>query len=415
MTSSEPPPKFRVAYLVSHPIQYQVPLLQRLAAHPQLTLHVYYMNDQGARANRDPEFGVSIQWDIPLLEGYSWTLLRNRSPWPGGEHLFGYIHPSVAGVLTRERYDALIVHGYAHATEWLAFMGAWRSRTPVLLRGESTLLGRRPPWVAAAKRVALGALLRRVHGALAIGTLNREFYRAYGVPDDRIFWVPYAVDNTRFRADADRWQPSRAALREALGLPPDLPVVLYAGKLVPRKRPLDLLAAYARVAADHPSAMVFLGEGAERPRLEAAVARHALSGVSITGFVNQGEIGRYYAAADVLVLPSEHEPWGLVLNEGMCFGLPVIASGAVGAVPDLVRAGENGFVYPVGDVPALADALRRLLADPARRARMGARSREIVAAYSFDADVDGILAALRQVAARPRLRGAGRPRLGAVS
>jgi glycosyltransferase involved in cell wall biosynthesis len=128
--------------------------------------------------------------------------------------------------------------------------------------------------------------------------------------------------------------------------------------------------------------------------------------VVITGFVNQSGMGRYYAAADVLVLPSSHEPWGLVLNEGMCFGLPVIASDAVGAAPDLVRSGENGFVYPVGDVTALAAALRRLLADPAGRAAMGARSREIVGRFSYDADVDGILAALHRVVARPRLEAA---------
>ncbi|HLW46985.1 MAG TPA: glycosyltransferase [bacterium] len=395
--------KFRLAYLVSHPIQYQVPLLQRLAAHPEIALHVYYMTDEGARLSRDPEFGVPIQWDVPLLEGYAWTLLRNRSWWPGADHPLRFVHPSLPGVLGRERYDALIVHGYAHATEWLAFWGARRSRTPVLLRGESNLLGRRPPWVAAAKRAALGALLRRIDGALAIGTLNREFYQAYGVPEDRIFFVPYAVDNARFRAEADRWQPSRSALRAALGLPAGLPMVLYAGKLIPRKRPLDLLDAYARVAADHPAALVFLGEGAERPRLEAAIARHQLPHVVITGFVNQSGIGRYYAAADVVVLPSSHEPWGLVLNEAMCFGLPVIASDAVGAAPDLVPGEENGFVYPVGDITALASALRRLLADPAKRAAMGARSREIVARFSYDADIDGIVEALRSVASAARL------------
>jgi glycosyltransferase involved in cell wall biosynthesis len=395
--------RHRLAYLVSHPIQYQVPLLQKLAAHPQITLHVYYMDDAGARRRRDPEFGVPVQWDIPLLEGYTWTLLRNRSPWPEADYPFRFVHPAIVGVLGRERYDALIVHGYAHVTEWLAFLGARRSGTPILLRGESTLLGRRPPAVAAAKRLTLGALLPRIHGALAIGTLNREFYLAYGVPDDRIFWVPYAVDNARFRAEAARWQPSRPALRAALGLPPDLPVVLYAGKLIPRKRPLDLLEAYARIAADHPAALVLLGEGMERPRLEAAIARHGLPHVRITGFVNLSEIGRYYAAADVLVLPSEYEPWGLVLNEGMCFGLPVVASDAVGAAPDLVRAEDNGFVYAAGDVAALAHALRRLLGDPALRARMGARSREIVAGFSYDADVDGILEALRRVTAAPRL------------
>ncbi len=407
-----PVPPFRVAYLVSHPIQYQVPLLQRLAAHPEISLHVYYMDDQGARLSPDAEFGVPVQWDLPLLDGYAWSLLHNISPWPEADHFLRFIHPDIVAVLHRRRYDALIVHGYNHATEWLAFLGAWLSRTPVLLRGESNLRqeftrrARRPLWITIAKRFLLGAVLRRMQGALAIGTLNREFYRAYGVPDTRIFSVPYAVDNDRFQAEANALVSSRTAFRNARGWPPDLPIILYVGKLIARKRPQDLLEAYARVAADLPVALVFLGEGNERRRLEVEAIRRGLAHVFITGFVNQGEISRYYAAADLLVLPSSHEPWGLVLNEGMCFGLPVVASDAVGAAPDLVHPGENGFVYPVGDVEALAGALRTLLEDPARRARMGVRSREIVAAYSYDADVRGILEALRRVtsgqAAPPR-------------
>lgn len=396
--------RFRVAYLVSHPIQYQVPLLRRLAAHPEIALQVFYMDDPATREYRDPEFGVSVRWDIPLLEGYAWRLLRNRSPWPGADHFLRFIHPEIVSVLRWEQYDALIVHGYAHATEWLAFVGAWASRTPLFLRGESTLLGRRPVWTAAAKRVLLGGLLRATRGVLAIGALNREFYRAYGVPDDRIFFTPYAVDNGRFMAEAERLQASRAALRGRLGWPPDLPAVLYVGKLIPRKRPMDLLEAFARAASDRPAALIFLGEGSERARLEDEAARRGLPHVFITGFVNQSEIVRYYTAADVLALPSGHEPWGLVLNEGMCFGLPVIASDAVGAVPDLVRPGENGMVYPVSDIEALTRALRTLLQDPATRARMSARSREIVAAYSYDADVRGILEALHTVPARPHIR-----------
>jgi len=120
---------FRVAYLVSHPIQYQVPLLQRLAAHPEIALQVYYMDDVGARRYLDSEFGVSVQWDLPLLDGYVWRLLRNRSPLPEADHFLRFVHPEIIGMLRRERYDALIVHGYAHATEWLAFLGAWVSRT----------------------------------------------------------------------------------------------------------------------------------------------------------------------------------------------------------------------------------------------------------------------------------------------
>ncbi len=396
---------FRVAYLVSHPIQYQVPLLQRLAADPEIALHVYYLDDQGVQRRLDPEFGVPVRWDLPLLEGYSWQFLRNRSPWPEGDHFLRYIHPGIIAMLRKDRYDALIVHGYAHATEWLAFIGAWLSRTPLLLRGESTLLGDRPRWVTVGKRLVLRALLRRIRGALAIGVLNRQFYRAYGVPEERIFFTPYAVDNDRFLAEADRLSPSRLALREQLGWPAGRPVILCVGKLIPRKRPMDLLEAFARVEAQHPAVLVYVGDGSERRRLAEEAARRGLRHMVITGFVNQTEISRYYAAADLLVLPSSHEPWGLVLNEAMCFALPVVASDAVGAAPDLVRPGENGFVFPAGDVEALAHALRELLADPAGRARMGARSREIVARYSYDADLRGVLDAIRAVGARrPGLR-----------
>lgn len=394
--------RFRVAYLVSHPIQYQAPLLRRLSGHPEIDLVVYYMDESGAQRRLDPEFGVAVRWDIPLLDGYAWHLLRNRSPWPDAGHFLRFVHPEIVTVLRRERYDALIVHGYAHATEWLAFLGAWASRTPVLLRGESTLLGRRPLWLALARRFLLRALLRRVRGALAIGTLNREFYRAHGVPEDRIFPVPYAVDNDRFQAEAEQLRATpRAALRDRLGWPRDLPVILYVGKLIPRKRPMDLLEAYLRLLPDCPAVLVFVGEGSERRRVEAAATGRGGAHVRVTGFLNQGKISRCYAAADVLVLPSSHEPWGLVLNEGMCFGLPVIASSVVGAAPDLVRPEENGVVYPVGDVDALARALRRLLEDRDRCTRMGVRSREIVATFSYDVDLWGILEAVRRVALRP--------------
>jgi len=390
---------FRVAYLVSHPIQYQVPLLRRLAADPALDLTVYYMDDMGARQYYDWEFGSTVQWDLPLLDGYTWRVLRNRSP-ISADHFLRFFHPSVFGTLRAGRYDALIVHGYAHATEWLSFLGAWTTSTPLFLRGESNLLGRRRWWVRTGKRAVLGGLLHRIHGALAIGERNREFYLAYGVPDDRIFSVPYAVDNEYFMTEAARLRPERAALREHLGVPPGVPVVLYAGKLIPRKRPLDLVQAAARIAGECPLSLVLMGDGSERALLEAEIARAGLRHALITGFINQGEISQYYAASDVLVLPSSHEPWGLVLNEAMCFGMPAIASDAVGAAPDLVRPGENGYVYPVGDVDALAQALRGVLCDPARRDAMGARSREIVAAYSFEADVRGILDALRSSGVR---------------
>jgi glycosyltransferase involved in cell wall biosynthesis len=405
---------YRIAYLVSHPIQYQAPLLRRLAAHPDVMLQVYFMDDQGARVYEDPEFGVPVQWDVPLLEGYAWQLLHNRSPWRAADHVGRFIHPEIVRVLRRGRFDALIVHGYAHVTEWLAFLAARLCGTPLLLRGESILLGRPATWRGRIKRGVRAALLRRVQGALAIGALNREFYRAHGVAEHRIFFTPYAVDNDRFMTDAERLRPRRNELRVQLGWPGEIPVILVAGKLIPRKRPMDVLDAYAQVVREAPSALVFLGEGSERARLETAAAGRGLPHVYVTGFVNQREISWYYAASDLIVLASSHEPWGLTLNEGMCFGLPVVASTMVGAAADLVHPRDNGFVYPVGDINALAGALRAILSDPSRRMRMGARSRELVADYSYDADVRGILDALRAVASPRRDASFGAPTAGSA-
>lgn len=384
--------RFRIAYLVSHPIQYQVPLLRRMAEHPQIALHVYYMEHPGVRY--DPEFGQPVRWDIPLLEGYPWSTLRNYSPFPSSSGFLRFVHPGIFRILMRRQFDAVIVHGYAHLTEWIAFIGAWLSHTPLFLRGESTLHSARPLWVRIVKSVVLKYLLRRVTAVLAIGTLNREFYRFYGVPEDKIFFVPYAVDNDRFFSEAARLTNAANDLRDELGWPRWLPIVLYAGKLVPRKRPLDLLEAYARVVRDTPAGLMYLGDGQERQRLISAAEARGLKWVAVTGFVNQTQIPRYYAAADVLVLPSDHEPWGLVLNEGMCFGLPVIVSDRVGAAPDLVRSGENGFVYPVGDVATLARVLKIVLGDRQLRARMGRLSREIIGRYSFQTDLEGVCEAL---------------------
>lgn len=392
--------RFRVAYLVSHPIQYQAPLLQRLASHPEISLHVFYMELPKGRS--DPEFGIPIQWDIPLLEGYPWSRLCNVSPFRRTSGFLRFVHPGIVSALMRGRYDALIVHGYAHCTEWIAFVTAWARKIPLLLRGESTLLRRPPWWLDFVKSLLLGMLFRKAAALLAIGRLNREFYRSYGAPEDRIFFVPYAVDNDRFFSDVGRLTGARRALRQRWGWPEDLPVVLYVGKLIPRKRPMDLLDAYARVIREAPAGLVYVGEGSERKRLLDVARAQGLRWVAVTGFLNQTEISRCYAAADLLVLPSSHEPWGLVLNEAMCFGLPLIASSAVGAAPDLVKQGENGVVYPVGDVSELAKALRLLLTDPQLRKRMGQRSREIVSRYSYEADIRGILEALHSVCAARR-------------
>jgi glycosyltransferase involved in cell wall biosynthesis len=238
-----------------------------------------------------------------------------------------------------------------------------------------------------------------------VGARNREYYRSYGVPAERIFMMPYAVDNASFQAAAARAHPSRELLRTSLGLPPGCPVILYASKFQSHKRTQDLLEAFIRMSPDgrkaSPAALLFVGDGEERPALERRISalgwNSIQSSIQILGFRNQSELPALFDLCDIFVLPSAVEPWGLVINEVMNAGKAIVASDRVGAVPDLVRDGINGFVFPAGDVDALRDRLQRLVADPMLTQNMGHASLRLVGSHNFAADRDGLLQALEFV------------------
>ena len=188
-------------------------------------------------------------------------------------------------------------------------------------------------------------------------------------------------------------------LKQELGIPHDLPVVLFSGKLSPVKRPMDLLKAFQEMlkTTGRKAALVYLGDGELRPELERYRRDEDIPNVYFAGFQNQSELPRYFVAADIFVLPSRYEPWGLVVNEAMCFGLPVIVSDQVGAGGDIVRSGVNGFICPTGDVSALAAFLGKLLSDSDLRMRMGTESRKIIQQWNYQEDVKGVLACLKNV------------------
>ena len=357
----------RLAYIVSHPIQYQAPLLRRIAAEPGIDLTVLFLSDFSTRQYRDPGFGQAIAWDVDLLSGYDSKVLR---AW-GDSDGVGLLQPFTIGVeeeLRAGKYDAVWLHGYAHHAHLRALVAAKRRGLKVLLRGEShAASSRRSTLKSAVKQQVLTRLFRKVDAFLAIGTANRDYYLSYGVAPEKIFLMPYAVDNARFQAAATA-ERGRALVR-SLGLDPSRPVILYASKLQTRKRPWDLWNAYSMLSpngADEPMPyLLYVGDGEERAALEAAVAQRGWSSVRFCGFQNQTTLPDYYAACDVFVLPSEREPWGLVVNEVMNAGKPVIVSDQVGAALDLVDDGVNGFVVPVGHVDTLADRLRWVTADRA--------------------------------------------------
>jgi len=380
-----------VAIVASHVVQYQVPLYRALSAHPAIDLTVLFCSRAGAAEYSDREFGREVRWDRSLLEGYRHEFIANWSraapgrPWSG-------VNPGLFTAFRRRRFDAVVVPGYAVVSYWLAYLGARTSGTPVLFRGEAVRRPRRSWPAELAKTVAIKAMLRGVSACLTIGSRSADFYRYYGVPEERLFFTPYTVDNEFFLTGTDKARSARKELRTELGLDPDLPVILFVGKLVPRKRPADLVAALTRMK--RPAALLFVGEGSERPRLEQLREALAPGRIAFAGFQNQSELPRYYATADLFALPSSHEVSPLVLNEAMCAGLGLVVSEAVPSAVDLVEPGSNGYTHPCGDIDGLAEALERALMSDAHARELGRRSREKISAWSHSAVADGLLAAL---------------------
>jgi glycosyltransferase involved in cell wall biosynthesis len=398
----------RLAALLTHPIQYFAPLFRTLAAQPGLQLTVYYGSRRGTVPLVDPGFGKAYAWDIPLLEGYRYKFLPGLFRETDHTTLSRQLNPSIVNEITPRHFDALWVHGYTGNTCWLAILTALMKGVPVLMRGDSHL--RRDPPSAAkqyAKYLALRALFSRLAGFLYIGTLNRAYYQHYGVPERRLFWCPYTVDNAFFRRHAEALGPQRRELRARWGIHDDRPVILFAGRLIGVKQPLLLLEAYRRVRQRRPCALLMAGDGPLRGEVEAEIRRSAVPDVRITGFLNQTEIPRAYAAADLLALPARAESWGLVVNEAMSFSLPIVVSDRVGCGPDLVRRGVNGEVFEHNSVDALEAVLERFVSQPERLPELGRASLERIQQWGLPETAKGVIDALAAVVGKTVPQGAG--------
>jgi glycosyltransferase involved in cell wall biosynthesis len=385
----------RLAHVVSHPIQYQAPLLRRLAQEPGLLLKTFFLTDAGAQPFHDPGFNRVVMWDVPLLDGYDYQFIARGLPLP-----LKFNQPARCSwrrAFAAGGFDAVWVNGYAHGPLLRAIAAAKWLGIKVLVRGESHdgLRRTEPHWRRAAQR----ALFRQVDAFLAIGSANRDFYVARGVAPQRVHLAPYSVDNEYFRERIKAAAARRATLLSELQLSPSLPVVLFASKLQPRKRCVDLLRAYETIREHTPAQIVVVGDGTERGALMEYAREKRLEEVRFVGFKNQSELPAYYDLCDIFVLPSDTEPWGLIVNEVMNAAKPVVVSDAVGAARDLVPDGRSGCVFPVGDVAALAAHLRTLISEPDLRRRMGADAHALVGEWGIDATVAGIRSALHALSA----------------
>lgn len=390
--------KYRLGVLTSHPIQYQAPLFRELARHVDLT--VYFAHRQTAAGQAASGFNVAFEWDVDLLGGYEHRFLHNRAKHPSTDRYSGCDTPEIADEIRQGGFDAFLVTGWYLKSYWQAIRACRRHGVPVMVRGDSQLGTPRSRLKQALKEIVYPRVLRQFDASLYVGRKNREYLEHYGVPADRLFFSPHCIDNKAFSSRAA--EIDRMAKREQLGIKPDQKAVLFVGKLLDRKRPQDLIEALHVLRGQGVDVCaVFAGDGPLHGMLEARGNERGVPLVFL-GFRNQTELPEAYATADVLALPSEgSETWGLVVNEALACGTPVVVSDAVGCAPDLVVERETGAVYPVGDTQALADALRRVLAAPPRCEALQKK----IDAYSVPAAAGGVLEALSRLARNvPQLR-----------
>ena len=397
------PRRYRVLTVASHPVQYASPVVREMARHPQLDLTVAYCSLQGAQAGVDPEFGVAVQWDVPLLEGYPWLQVPNRSWRPGLGRFFGLFNPGLWSLLRRGSFDAVILWtGYVYASFWIALLAAKLRGVPVLFGTDATTLDPRNGrlWKRALKKVVWPRLFRLADQVIVPSSGARDLMHSLGIPQDRVTLTPYSVDNDWWMQQSAK--VDRQAVRASWGAAPANPVVLFCAKLQPWKRPSDLLRAFAAAALADPI-LVFAGEGPLRAQLEAEAAALGLRDrVRFLGFVNQSQLPAIYTAADVMVLPSEYEPFAVVVNEAMCCGCPVIASDRVGAARDLVLPLRPEFVYPCGDLDALAHLLKTALADRPSLQRFSRAALARMRAWSPAQNIAATVEAVQRAVARSR-------------
>ena len=384
-----------LAVVATHPVQYQCPVWRLLAQSPDIKrLKVFFDSDFSVRGYQDVGFGSHVRWGADLLDGYSHESFGygNSAVW---YHLGSR---AMVSALVGFRPDACLVNAYLPLTYLRTIAACRRRRIPVVLRAEATDADRsRSSVVSRVRDAALRMLYGHVSAFAAIGHNAKDHYLRLGVDPARIVSSPYCVDSPRFAAQAR--VARRGTERSRHGTPSDAFVVLFPGKLIPKKDPISLIRALQGIPVidGRPIHVWFLGDGELRLQVEAAAASAMPGRFRVLGFRPQEELGAVYADSDVVVLPSvERETWGLVVNEALTFGVPCVVSDRVGCAPDLVVHGVTGTVFAHGDPSGLRDSVLQVASWLRSDREAVSRScRERVARYSVDAAAVGIVKAAK--------------------
>lgn len=400
---------------LSHPIHYHTSIYKILAQNRDLDLVVYFYSDFGLGKHIDPQFKTEIDFGKEdILQGFKYVFLKNLSKVRNFK-FFDFINYEIPKIILSEKPHYVLINSWSYFSDWLVVVASLFSKTKLCLRSENPLCHevKKPKWKIWIKKIILGFLFKQVDIFFYIGKENKEFLKFYGADESKMVFTPYAVDNDYFQKEYERLKNKKEELRKELGISEKDFVILFVGKLIPKKRPLDLLLAYEKVFNEKDIkdiSLVYVGDGELRKEIEKIIKDKNLTKVFLIGFQNQKDLPKYYSIADIFVLPSDiGETWGLVVNEAMNFGLPIIVSDMVGCAPDLVKHGENGFIFKVGNIEELTGHILKIISSKYQDSSLsnsdtftnsnklgvhpdyGLKSKELIKNYTYQKSAENIL------------------------
>ena len=394
--------RYRVLAVASHPVQYMSPVLRRLSQDPHVDLKVAYCSLRGAEAMHDPEFNTTVKWDVPLLDGYSWVEVNNRGS--GRESFFGLCNPGLWKEIRKGKYDAVLCYlGYVRASFWISYMaGKFMARTAFVFGTDASSLVSRSAsrWKFWLKKACWPFLFSLADQVIVPSSPTRDLMLSLGLPSQLLTLTPYSVDNEWWLARSA--EIDRDAIRASWGANQQTRVILFCAKLQPWKRPMDVLEAFEGLSADELSRalLVYAGEGNQRAELVARAESLGVGGkVRFLGFVNQSELPGVYRSADLMVLPSEYEPFAVVVNEASCCGCPVAVSDRVGAGRDLVKPANPDLIFPCGDTGALKKILKSCVTEPEKFKMAGGLAKQRMEMWSLRENIAGHVEAIERAVA----------------
>ena len=387
----------KIAIINTHPITYFAPLYRHINNHPKIDITVIYLSSMGINDAFDTGFNQSIPSDFDLLNGYEYIFCGSNYMNKIPKGFFSIITPEIWKTIRQSDCDVVWFHGYNYAAYIIAFVAAICSEKKIFFRSETHFKLKRT-WL---KRTIRDSVLRIyfgfVDGFLAIGSLNKSYYEKLGVPTSKITLVPYTVDNERFASCSVDASSKKIGLSNYKSLDPSLPTVLYCAKFIPRKYP-DLVLQALNILHQNgkPANLIMAGNGPELRRMQMLANQLNLSNVFFAGFVGQTKLPELYALCDIFVHPSDNEPWGLVINEVMAAGLPIIVGKNVGSAEDLVIDDVNGSKLEDLTAECLAKHISEIIFNGKKLKKMSKASRTIIKHWDFDKCLDGIIESLKR-------------------